>query len=167
MAKKVDKEVGYTTKQAQELFEDIYIKFITGTPDQEILDRLLQIETTKFVEYNTWIHIRSLIMLKCHLSQDFDAVQVACRNRVSAVTNSGSDENIEAFHMMLEGELTGIDLLSMAKMNGDRDWEKSLYLKIVAQMVTIVEMGASRKFGYATAVKTLEKYINEARPLFL
>ncbi len=165
MAKKLGRiEKETTTKEMTTLFEELYIAFIEQSrEDEEILNKLEDIETLKFEDYNTWIPMRGLIMLKSYLSQDDSDTQYICKTRVGAVTNSGNDDQIEAFHMMLEGEITGADLLSMAKQSGDKEWERSLSIKILAQYITIVEMGASRKFGYSIALKALDKTLSEIR----
>ncbi len=164
MAKKIKKEEACVdTEMMTQRFEKIYSDFINNAPNSEILSELGDIENEKFVEYNTWIPLRGLIMLKSYLSDGDDATQVACRARVAGVTNSCSNDLVEAFHMMLEGEITGIDLIDMAKESGDAEWEKTLYIRIIAQIVTIIEMGASRKFGYAEAVKALDRVLKEAR----
>ncbi|MFR9650657.1 MAG: hypothetical protein SNG35_01355 [Rikenellaceae bacterium] len=165
MAKKVARIEKLTTKEEMTtLFERLYTAFILGDmEDEQIVEQLEDVEYLKFTEYTTWIPQRGLIMLKCHLSDGDSELQRECRKRVEAVTNSGSDEQIEAFNMMLEGELTGVDLLAVAKESEESEWEHSLYLMIIAQLVTIVEMGGSRKYGYPLAMKSLESYLREAR----
>ncbi len=166
MAKKQIKvEAGAATKEMNERFERLYTDFIVGRSTDEILEELNDIENEKFSEYATWIPLRGLIMLKSYLclDEEDDDIKLACRKRVASMTNSCSDDLIEAFQMMLEGEITGLDLLELAKESGDSEWERSMYIKILSQFITIVEMGASRKFGYAEAVKTLDKCLSEAR----
>lgn len=172
MAKKVAKiekklgriETQTTTQEMNDLFEELYSAYIDESQShEEIVSKLENIENLKFTDYSTWIPMRSLIMLKSHLSQDDEQTQFVCKTRVGAVTNSGRDEQIEAFHMMLEGEITGVDLLNMAKESGDIEWERNLNLKILAQYITIFEMGASRKFGYSEAVKALNKTLADIR----
>lgn len=146
------------------LFEQLYEAFILKSMSGEkIVEQLDEVEYLKFTDYTTWIPLRGLIMLKCHLSDGNMELQRECRKRIEAVTNSGSDEQIEAFNMMLEGELTGVDLLEVAKQSEDSEWEHSLYQMIIAQLVTIVEMGGSRKYGYPLAMKSLVSYLSEAR----
>ncbi|MFR9649914.1 MAG: DUF6707 family protein [Rikenellaceae bacterium] len=166
---KIEKKLGKiekltTTQQMTTLFERLYIAYIEQSmTSEQIVGELEDIENLKFTDYNTWIPMRGLIMLKSHLCEEDSELQYVCKTRVGAVTNSGTDEQIEAFHMMLEGEITGADLLTMAKQSGDAEWEKALSIKILAQYITIVEMGASRKFGYAEAIKTLDRVLQEIR----
>ncbi len=164
MAKKSKQTTGEVElKEMQQLYESTYLLFLNGSEPHFILSKLEGIELAKFGDYNCWIYLRALIMLKCHLSPEDEGVQVACRARVAAVTNGGGESHIEAFNMLLEGNISGLELLNQAKMDGDIEWERDLYMKIISQLVIIVEMGASRKFGYGEAVKTLEQAIKEAK----
>ncbi|MFI3277439.1 MAG: hypothetical protein SNH13_00370 [Rikenellaceae bacterium] len=165
MAKKIAKiEKLVTTQEMNTLFEELYSALVEQNMNPEdMLEKLEDIENMKFTEYNTWIPLRGLIMLKSYLLDGDIEAQYICKKRVGAVVSSGTDDQIEAFDMMLEGEIQGLDLLVMAKESDDKEWERKLYIKIIAQLVTICEMGASRKFGYPIALKALDKYLAEAR----
>ncbi len=165
MAQKKSKKAEESmTLQMNTLFKELYVAFIEKSmTTEEMLEKLINIEHTKFSDYMTWIPLSRLIMLKSYLVEDQPEVKEFCKDRVEAVVGTGTDDHIEAFNMMLEGELTGLSLLSQAKADNDKEWERSLYVLIIAQLVTIVEMGGSRKFGRPVALRTLEKYLKDAR----
>ncbi len=161
-AKRIEKITN--TEQMNTLFKELYTAYIekSMTPD-EMLVKLDNIEYLKFTDFKTWIPMHRLIMLKSHLLEGDPDAKHICQKRVGAVVSSLTDDQIEAFDMMLEGEITGVDLLDLAKETNDKEWERSIYITIIAQLMTVVEMGASRKFGYPIALRALEKYIRDAR----
>ena len=143
----------------------IYKIYIWGLHEQ-CISEMADVETSVFVDYNTWTWIEPLIMLKSRLSSSSEMKEL-CRSKVLQVLEKGKPLEVKikkrVFQRILNGEELGIDLIQAGKDSGNRDATIEAYLRCIMQAVMIAEMGGSPLFSKEQAENLLEKLLLEVR----